>query len=83
MTPIHLMDDQLKTDVETMIATNALRQRYSTARMSFVTLERAGEFYVMRDGLTGSTHQLDVGVTGAPRLFAHWRGFCQTYRVNL
>jgi hypothetical protein len=74
--------DNLQYDALTMIDTHAVRQRYSAARDSFVTLSHLDGVYVLRDERTSSEHTLAAGFTDAPRLIAHWTQFCRTHRVD-
>lgn len=64
------------------IDTHVTRQRYSTARNSFVILSYIDGDHVMTDALTGGTHTLSAEFTDAPRLIAHWTQFCRQNGVD-
>jgi len=74
--------DDLRDDALTMIDTHAVRQRYSTARDSSVTLSHLDGVYVLRDERTLSEHTLAADFTDAPRLIAHWTQFCRNHGVD-
>lgn len=74
--------DTFHHDARTTMTTNALVQRYSDARDSFVVLSVEGDDFVMRDHRSGATHSLWRGATNEARLAAHWTGFCQNHGVT-